>query len=91
MSNPDLERSFNVFTGIIGLHGTLLIRIRRQQQKRPTAIKPFCEQTKNSALNFSVNLYVVSVQEGYEIAKFTSFHEGERQGDRFFNIVNYRI
>ena len=49
-----------------------------QQQLR------FYEQTKNSALNFSVN--VVSVQKGYEMAKFTSFHEGERQGDRFFNI-----
>ena len=48
-------------------------------------------QTKNSTLSFSVHVYVVSAQKRYEMAKFTSFHEGERQGDKFFNIVNYRI
>ena len=48
-------------------------------------------QTKNSALSFSVHVYVASAQKRYEMAKFTSFHEDERQGDKFFNIVNYRI
>lgn len=48
-------------------------------------------QTKNSALSFSLHVYVVSAQKRYEMAKFTSFHEDERQGDKFFNIVNYRM
>ena len=41
-----------------------------------------CVQTKTSALSLSGHFNVVSAQ---------SFHEGERQGDKFFNIVNYRI
>ena len=50
-----------------------------------------CVQTKTSALSLSEHFNVVSAQKRYEMAKFTSFHDGERQGDKFFNIVNYRI
>lgn len=85
-ANPDVEGSFNFFTGIIRyavpcLYGDSNKNI--QQQLR------LCEQTKtDSALSFSVNFYVVSVQKRYEMTKFASFHEGEGQGDKFFNTVN---